>query len=118
MKGHHAEFEADSRDDKPDSGREQGEARSSERDFPDAQKLHRPDIRVDEGHAEKEECGGRGSQNQVLDSRFERLISIFQIRDEGIQRDAQDLESEKEGNKVSARHQDRTPCSRDQEQHI
>src|SRR3954464_2776415 len=98
MKGHHAELEADSRDDKPDSGREQRETRPSERDFPDARKLHGPDIRVDEGRAEEEKCGGSGSQNQVLDSRFERLISMFQVRNEGIQGDAQERESAKKGN--------------------
>ena len=118
MKGHHAQLESNAGDGERDPGREQREARSAERDFPDARKLHCAGIGIDERHAEKKERGGSGSQNQILDSGFERQLSVLQVRHHGVQGDAQDLESEKEGNKMTARHQDRTTQSREQEQEI
>ena len=75
-------------------------------------------IGIDEGHAEEKECGGSRSQNQILNSGFERLFAVLQVRNHGVQGDAQNLESEKERNKVTARHQDRATQSRKQEQEI
>jgi len=118
MERNHTKLEADAIDGKRDPGQQQRESGPAHGKFPHTQELHGAGIGINEGHAEEKKCGGSRSQNQVLDSGFERQLTVSQVSHHGVQRDAQDLEPEKERNEVTARHQDYATQSREEKQEI
>ena len=62
----------------------------------DLRKFHRAQPGIDEGHSEKEKGGRRRCQYQVLDARFIPSVGHPQVGYQGIERDAEYLEAEKE----------------------
>ena len=96
MERNHAQLESDASDREHDPGQQKAESGPADRELPYARERHAAGIGIDEGHAEEKECSGSRSQNQILDSGFERLFEVCQVRNHGVQGDAQNLESEKE----------------------
>ena len=67
--------------------------------------IHRSQLGVDQGHAEQEEGGGGRGEDQVLDAGLDSAPLGAHVGDQGIERHAQDFETEEEGGEVRARHE-------------
>ncbi len=66
-------------------------------------KDHGPGLKVQERHAEQKKGRGGGREQQILERGFQRSTTCPQIADQAVQRDADQLQSQKKWGEVHGR---------------